>query len=59
MEGLQTIGEVSRRLNLSVSTLKNWEERGYIPRAKRIKRNRIRAWSESQIQEIIKFMREG
>lgn len=56
-EKLYTIGTVCRRLGISSVTLKNWEKLGYISPAKRIKRNKIRAYSESQIQEIARFMR--
>lgn len=57
MDRLYTIGEVAKRLNVSVSTLKNWERQGYISKAHRIKLNRVRAFSEGQIQEIIEFIR--
>jgi DNA-binding transcriptional MerR regulator len=56
MERLYTIGEVARRLNISISTLKTWERRGYISPARRIKRSKIRAYTEEQIQEINRFM---
>ena len=56
IERLCPIGEVCHRLGISSVTLKTWEKEGYISPAKRIKRSRIRAYSESQIQEIARFM---
>ena len=51
------IGEVAKRLGISTSTLKAWEKSGYIPKAKRVKLNKTRVYTESQIEAIVEFMR--
>ena len=52
-----TVGQVAKRLGLSPSTIKNWERSGSIPKARRIKLNKIRVYTESQIQVIEEFIR--
>ncbi len=54
-----TVTEVAKRLGISPSTIKSWEWSGYIPKARRINLNRIRVYTESQIQEIEVYMREN
>jgi len=54
-----TIGQASRRLRVSTSTLKAWEAVGLIPRLKRIHLNRIRVFTEDDIKEIEQFIREN
>lgn len=53
-----TIGEVAHRLGISTATLKDWENKRLIPRARRAMLNRTRVWTEEQVQQIIAFMRE-
>ena len=52
-----TVSEVAKRLGISPSTIKNWERTGYIPRARRVKLNRVRVYTESQIQTIEEYIR--
>ncbi len=54
-----TVSEVARRLGVSPSTIKNWEQAGYIPKARRVKLNRVRIYTESQIQAIEEYIREN
>lgn len=54
-----TVGEVARRLGISPSTIKNWEWAGYILKARRVKLNRVRVYTESQIQAIEEYIREN
>lgn len=54
---LYTIGEVAKRLGVSTTTLKLWEKSGYIPKARRVKLNKTRVYSQSQIEAIVNFMR--
>ena len=54
-----TVSEVARRLGISPSTIKGWEQAGYIPKARRINLNKVRVYTESQIQEIETYMREN
>lgn len=56
---LYTVSEVARRLGISPSTIKNWERAGYIPKARRVNLNRVRIYTESQIQAIEAFVREN
>lgn len=53
-----TTSEVGRRLGVSPSTIKNWEQAGYIPKARRVNLNRVRVYTESQIQTIAEYIRE-
>ena len=54
-----TVSEVARRLGVSPSTIKNWERAAYIPKARRVKLNRVRVYTESQIQAIEEYIREN
>ena len=54
-----TIGEVAKRLGISPSTIKNWEEAGYIPKARRNTLRKVRIYREPQIQQIEEYIREN
>ena len=52
-----TIGQVAEQLGVSTSTLKNWEQHGYISKPRRVNLNKIRVYTREQIGEIAQFMR--
>ena len=54
-----TVGEVAKGLGISPSTLRNWEQNGSIPKARRVGLNKVRVYTDSQIQTIEKFIKEN
>lgn len=56
---IYTVSEVAKRLGVSPSTIKNWERTGQIPKARRVKLNKVRVYTESQIRAIEEFIREN
>ena len=52
-----TVGEVAKRLGVSPSTIKLWEKAGSIPKARRVRLNKVRVYTESQIQVIEEFIK--
>jgi DNA-binding transcriptional MerR regulator len=52
-----TIGQVSKRLGVSASTIKNWEQLGYIPKARRVTLNKVRVYTESQVRLIEEYIK--
>jgi len=54
-----TVGEVAKRLGVSASTIKLWEKAGSIPKARRIKLNKVRVYTENQIRIIEEFIRDN
>jgi DNA-binding transcriptional MerR regulator len=49
---MQTIGQISKRFEVSSETLRRWEKNGLIPPARRIHLNKWRAWEDKDIQSI-------
>jgi len=52
-----TVGEVAKRLGVSASTIKLWEKAGSIPKARRVRLNKVRVYTESQIQVIEEYIK--
>jgi excisionase family DNA binding protein len=52
-----TVGEVAKRLGVSPSTIKLWEKAGSIPKARRVRLNKVRVFTESQIRVIEEYIK--
>jgi len=51
-----TIADAAKLVGVSPSTLRNYERQGLIPKAKRINLNRIRAYTNEDVEAIKQFM---
>lgn len=54
-----TIGQVAKKLGVSASSLRNWEQNGLIPRARRNTLRKVRIYTEPQVKQIEEFIREN
>lgn len=53
MSNYYTVWKIARIIMRSDSTVKRWEKKGIIPKAKRDPINGYRCWDERQKQEIL------
>ena len=52
------IGELTKELDRSANTIKRWEARGVIPKARRDSRG-WRCYTEDEVKELIKTVKEN